>query len=128
MYIIIFVKSDNVYLNTASNKYKIYAPSQYYRDMSLCYLDENNSLMSYSIGQGNSFLSIDDKTIDILRTIGWNLPKTGLKIVSSDIGSNGIGSSYTSHSFHLDNENEAISNYKWKFSLKNKSNKFIGLN
>ena len=119
-----FVKSDNVYLNTASNKYKIYAPSQYYRDMSLCYLDENNSLMSYSIGQGNSFLSIDDKTIDILRTIGWDLPKTGLKIVSSDIGSNGIGSSYTSHSFHLDNENEAISNYKWKFSLKNKSNKF----
>lgn len=120
-----FVKSDNVYLHTPSNIYKIYAPKLYKSNVSLCYLDEDNSLMSYSLGKGNCVLSIDEKTFDILRTIGWNLPATGLGIKCFDIQDNGIGSSYKSHSFHLDTDNDDITNYRWRFYLKDKSKKYI---
>lgn len=120
-----FVKSDNVFLDTPFNTYKIYAPTDYMPDISLNYLDVDNSLMTYSIGQGNCVLSIDEKTFDILRTIGWDLPITGLKIKCSDIQDDGIGSSYDNHSFHLDTNNERVSNYRWRFYLKDKSEKFI---
>ncbi|MDE6346054.1 MAG: hypothetical protein K2L55_05235 [Muribaculaceae bacterium] len=120
-----FVKSNNVFLDTPSKSYKIYAPEEYKPDMSLYYLDEENSLMSYSMGIGNYTLSIDEKTIDILRAIGWDLPTKGLKIISSDIEEDGIASSYKSHTFQLNTNNKAISNHKWRFYLKDKSEKFI---
>lgn len=119
-----FVKSDNVYLTTPSNTYKVYAPTIYKPDMSLNYFDEDDSLMSYSLGQGNSVLTIDNKTLDVLRTIGWDLPETNLSIKCSDIGDDGIGSSYKSHEFYLDTS-ETISDYQWKFYLKNKSEEFV---
>mgnify|MGYP001040751084 CR=1 FL=1 len=120
-----FVKSDNVFLDTPSNTYKIYAPTTYKSDISLNYLDEDKSLMTYSIGQGNCILSIDEKTFDILRTIGWDLPISGLRIKCSNIQDDGIGSSYENHSFHLDTDNSSVSNYRWRFYLKDKSEKFI---
>lgn len=120
-----FVKSNNVYLKTLSNKYKIYAPIQYQPHMSLAYLDDNNSLMSYSLTQGDVALNIDEKTVDILRAIGWDFPVTGLNIVCDDISDNGIGSSYTSHTFSLAKSNTSISKYNWRFYLKNKSGQFV---
>ncbi|WP_303330946.1 hypothetical protein [Bacteroides acidifaciens] len=120
-----FVKSNNVYLKTSSNQYKIYAPSQYKPYMSLAYLDDNNSLMSYSLTQGDVALNIDEKTVDILRAIGWDFPVTGLNIVCDDISDNGIGSSYTSHTFSLAKSNTSISKYNWRFYLKNKSGQFV---
>lgn len=119
-----FIKSNNVFINTTSNIYKIYAPSQYNPEMSLNYFDEENSLMSYSLGKGNCVLSIDNKTMDILQALGWDLPDKGFKIKCTDISDNGIASSYKNHSFYLDKGDTSISSYQWKFYLKNKSEKF----
>lgn len=120
-----FVTSNKVKVHTSSQSYDIYAPSEFVQDLSLCYFDDKNSIMSYNIGQGNVDLSIDDKTSDVLRTIGWNLPQTGLSIQCNNISTNGIGSAYESHVFSLLKGNSNISNYKWKFLLKNKLGDFV---
>jgi len=119
-----FIQSNNVYINTAYSTYKIYAPAVYDPGLSLSYFDDENSLMSYSLGKGNSALAIDENTIDVLRTIGWNLPETGLRIKSADISDNGIASSYIGHSFYIDRGDKSLSNYQWKFLLKNKTGQF----
>ncbi|MCM1317459.1 MAG: hypothetical protein NC241_04705 [Bacteroides sp.] len=115
-----FVTSENVYA-TANNSYKIYAPRIYVPDMSLRYFDDTNSLMSYSFGEGHIDLSIDDRTIDVLNKMGWEIPSYELKIKCDDISDDGIGSSYSTHTFSLVKNKEIISNHNWKFLLKDKS-------
>lgn len=120
-----FATSDNVYAVTKSQRYKVFAPSEFIPDVSLCYLEDDNTLMSHDLGQGNISLSIDDTTSDILRAVGWDLPLSGLKINCNDITDNGIGSSYSSHTFTLAKESENISGYKWRFLLKNKNEDYV---
>ena len=119
-----FATSDNVYA-IANQAYKIYAPEQFVPDMSLRYFDDNNSLMSYSFGKGHIDLSIDEKTIDVLKKIGWNLTSSELQIICNDISENGVGSSYSPHTFSLLKNGEETSNHNWKFSLKDKSGNYI---
>lgn len=119
-----FVKSGKVYARTKSQDYKIYAPKTFAPNISLCYFEDENSIMSYSLGQGNIDLSIDDKTSDILRTIGWELPLSGLAIKCNNISDNGIGSSYETHTFSLLKGNDNVSNYNWRFFLKNKQGEY----
>lgn len=119
-----FVTSNNVYFRSESKDYKIYAPKTFIPYLSLCYFDDNNSIMSYSLGQGNVDLSIDDKTLDILRAIGWNLPQATLHINCNNISDTGIGSSYESHTFSMDKGNVNVSNFSWRFLLKNKQGSY----
>lgn len=120
-----FVTSDNVFLDTPSKTYRIYAPKTFEQDRSLCCLQESGSIMSSDLGSGSIALAIDENTIDILRTIGWNFPPSEFLIKCNDIGDNGIGSSYTPHTFTLAKGSETISDYKWKFYLKNKAGEFV---
>ena len=115
-----FVTSDNVYLQTNNRNYKVYAPKVFKPFSSLCFLEEDNTLMSYSIGEGNTFRYIDEKTIDILKTIGWEFPITGLEIECLDSYGREKNSAYLSHSYKLSKPNESIQSYSWKFSLRNK--------
>lgn len=119
-----FVTSNNVYLRSESRDHKIYAPKTFIPYKSLCYFDDNNSIMSYSLGQGNIDLSIDDKTLDILKTIGWRVLQATLSIRCNNITASGIGSSYESHTFSLDKKNENVSNFSWRFLLKNKQGEY----
>lgn len=118
-----FVKSNDVYIDTPDNTYKMYAPEKFVQDKSLCCFDDDGSIMSANLGAGNIAIAIDDSTIDILRTIGWDLPSTGAKIVCEDISDNGIGSAYTPHTFLLESSQSA-SSYDWRFYLKDKSGRF----
>lgn len=120
-----FVKSGNVYAQTKSQLHKIYAPETFVQNMSLCYFNDAKSIMSYSLGQGNIDLSIDDKTSDILRAIGWDLPLSGFMIKCNNITNDGIGSSYEPHTFSLFKGNENVSTYNWRFFLKNKQGNYI---
>lgn len=115
-----FVTSNNVYYKTDTNSYKIYAPQQYNPGLSLCTVEDEQSLMSYSLAQGDVSLNIDGTTTDILRHIGWEFPTVSRQIKCNDIGEDGIGSSYTPHAFSLLNS-EGISSYQWKFYLKVKT-------
>lgn len=69
-------------------------------------------------------MSIDDETCDILRAIGWDLPLSGLSIKCDNISDNGIGSSYESHTFSLLKGDENVSNYSWRFLLKDKQGNY----
>lgn len=120
-----FVKSDDVFVKVESGQYRIYAPKQYLPHISLCYLDDTNSLMSYDIGKGSIYLDIDDKTYDILQSIGWNISSSSLDIKCNDISDDGLGSSYTSHTFTLSKGNESVTNYDWRFLLKNKRQEYV---
>ncbi len=122
-----FVKSNNVLLDTPSKTYKVYAPAKYSPSMSLCCLEENNSMMSYDLGEGNRFLSVDEKTLDILDTMGWSHQDLMPKIKCPDISDDGTASSYVSHTFSLSSMNESISDYQWRFLLKGKTGDFINM-
>lgn len=123
-----FVTSDDVYFKTSASTYDVYAPAIYQEEHSLYYLKQDGSLMSQNLGIGNTWLSIDNSTIDILNTIGWNLPLSGLEIKCDDISDDGIGSSYADHTFYLANNNESIDDYNWSFLLKNKNGSFEQVN
>lgn len=120
-----FVKSDNVYAHTNSQNFKIYSPGKFIQNLSLCYFDDENSIMSYSLGEGNINLLIDDKTVDVLREIGWDTSQPEIPIICNNISDNGIGSSYESHTFTLLKKDQIISDYSWKFLLKNKQGEYI---
>lgn len=119
-----FATSENVWIHTSNDSLKIYAPSKYVANESLCYFDNENSLMSHSLSNGNISLAIDNKTVDVLNAIGWGTLIGEPEIKCSDILDDGIGSSYSSHTFTLSNQNESISNYDWKFFLKSREGNY----
>lgn len=120
-----FVKSDNVFVKATEGQYQLHAPKQYVPYSSLCYFKDENSLMSHSLGRGSVLLDIDNKTLDVLRTIGWNLPSEGLEISCNNISESGIGSSYEDHTFSLSKGSVNPSNLKWRFLLKNQHEEYV---
>lgn len=120
-----FVKSDNVLLKTISGEYQLYAPKQYIPYTSLCYLKDENSLMSHSLGKGSVSLDIDSKTLDVLRSIGWNFLTNTFEIKCDNISDNGIGSSYETHKFSLSSGSVNPSEIKWRFLLKNQLEEYV---
>ncbi len=119
------VTSDNVYAHTETQQYKIYAPKQFKPDLSLRYFDDENSLMSAYLGKGNVSLNVDNKTIDILNAIGWDLPISDIRIQCDNISGDGIGSCNEAHTFSLLRNGENITSYAWRFLLKDKKGDFI---
>lgn len=120
-----FVTSNDVFASTQNNKYKIYSPNHFVNHVSLSYFDNVNSLMSFTLGQGNVILDIDDSTLDVLGKLGWNLSYSGCKIKCDNIADDGIGSSYMSHMFYLSEGYEGITSCNWKYYLKCKSGEFV---
>lgn len=73
----------------------------------------------------NSVLSttptVQKRHIRYTETIQSN---TSLTIKCNDISNNGSGSSYEPHIFSLDKKNENVSNFSWRFLLKNKQGEY----
>lgn len=118
-----FATSGELFVDGISRSYPLYSPQIFEPYKSLIYINDNSSLMSSLFGIGDKILAIDAATVDVLKKIGWNIPESdeGLNITSVDMADNGIGSSYTSHTFSLDKKDVSVSNYRWRYSLKNKS-------
>ena len=114
-----FITSENIYVKGQNDEYHLYSSNPFIQSKSLVYLDEPTSLMHYNIGDGDKFFTIDNITIDILNGLGWNIqPSSDVsKIKCNNIGDDGIGSAYTSHTFSL--QTSSASQYNWKFYLKN---------
>ena len=119
-----FVLFSKLQVRGQENIYNLYSSNPFVQSKSLVYLDEPSSLMHYNIGDGDKFFTIDDITIDILNGLGWNIqPSSDVsKIKCNNIGDDGIGSAYTSHTFSLQTSN--ATGYNWKFYLKNSSGNF----
>lgn len=122
-----FVTSDDIFADGSEQQYALYAPSVFEPGSSLLHLKDDGYLMSHSIGEGNKFFTIDNATIDLLNTIGWGLTTTPAlyKIICQDIGGDGIGSSYSAHTFTLEDGAGDISDQSWSFSLRNKDGQYV---
>lgn len=87
---------------------------------------------------GNIVLTYDESLPDSIQTsilvakelwesklsAGWDLPMSGLSIKCDNISNNGIGSSYEPHTFSLLKGDKNISNYSWRFLLKDKQGNY----
>lgn len=100
--------------------YKMYTPPSYENGKSLIYLDNNKSLMHFSLNKSEKKLQIDTVTTNILNKIGWDVRPSNntFKIVGNNIPESGITSAYTPHSFYIEgNGANDISNAKWFYYL-----------
>lgn len=113
---------DGLYNNSTEKKnYKMYTPSNYENTKSLVYLDNEQSLMHYSLDKSFKKLQVDNITANVLNKIGWNLianNQNNIKIIGNGIPDSGITSAYTPHQFYLDGVGtEQIINARWCFYI-----------
>lgn len=113
-----FIENNSFYaLAEDGQKFSLYNPRPYENAKSLVYLDEPTSLMHYDVGSGDKFFEIDNTTKLLLNAIGWDFEiKQPVKIICDNIGEDGIGSSYNTHTFSVDGLNGA-SDPRWEFRL-----------
>lgn len=109
---------EYLYVLKKNPKYKIYAPKTFDENVSLKYSADRNSTMFY--GDSNtSSLTVDDTTIDILKSLGWKYSKSDqtIQIKCDDIDDTGIASAYSQHIFYIKTNSGAPSTYCWTASL-----------
>ena len=114
-----FVQQENGYLYALkeSEEYKIYAPSVFDVQKSLKHSCDSNSVM-YHGNRINGNLSIDNATIELLSTIGWDFGKTTpIEIVGEGIDSTGIASGLQSHRFYVESHGRTLTNHEWLYML-----------
>lgn len=111
-----------IYVAKADNSHILYSPAVFEPNRSLVYLNNPNSLMHYDLGRGDMFQKIDDTTIDVLKSIGWETDfVTPLRIESTDVDADATASAYESHSFRLiNNIGGNITDGNWKYELLDK--------
>lgn len=146
----LIINSDNVHLNeipnngcaspelvsyvTGNNVYyqmpnaidrKLYAPTVYEDFNSLNYFDTQGDLMSYEIRAGDKNQRIDEKTLEVLRAIGWKIVENDLRIVTDDVDETGMASVSQNYNFHAETTSGNITNYSWKYELQNKDRSYV---
>lgn len=115
-----YVSGDNVYYKTPNNdSFKLYAPSEFHGYNYLSYFDTKGDLMSYNIRIGDKNQQIDEKTLEVLKEIGWKEPENSLKIMAKDINATGMASAFQGYSFHAETTSGSITDYSWKYELLN---------
>ncbi len=106
--------------NDSISKYKMYTPESYEKNKSLIYLDNEQSLMHYSLDKTTKKFQIDSITANVLNKIGWDvvLPTNYFKIIGNNIPESGVTSAYTPHTFYIEGDGKNnLSNAKWYFYL-----------
>lgn len=114
-----FVQHNNgdLYAAKKENGYKLYAPEQFDENKSLKYLIDENSLMYYN-DTGTKDLIVDETTLDLLNTMGWNMfNNKEIKIIGKGIDDTGITSAYQNHTFYIKADGMTITNHKWEYKL-----------
>lgn len=118
--LISFVKGDNVYYKTPdNNNLKLYASPEFQGYNYLSYFDTEGDLMSYDMRIGDKNQQIDEKTLEVLKTIGWREPENSLKIIAANIDVTGMASAFQSYGFHAETTSGNITDYSWKYELLN---------
>lgn len=115
-----FVQQNSGYLYASKklDDFKLYAPAKFDEFKSLRYLLDNKSLMYYNIPADTVEMLVDDTTIELLNSIGWNInTESEVEIIGDGIPETGITSGYQSHRFYLKTNGLSITNYTWKYEL-----------
>ena len=115
-------QDGSLYVEGNDRSYRLYAPKTFDNSASLVYLDESSSMMYYDLTEGDKVFQVDAATVDVLRSIGWNVQKKTIQIVSDELSPTGIASAYQPHTFRLNATNHsALSDVRWSFSLRTKA-------
>lgn len=121
-----YVTGDNVYFKNRGNEdFKLYSPLTFEEYNSLVFFKNKGSLMSHTIQAGDKFLYIDDRTLEVIRLLGWKAQERDINIIGSGIDSTGIVSSFKSYQFHAESTSGTISNYSWTYELLDKDKKYV---
>lgn len=120
-----YVTGNNVYCKYPNNSsFKLYAPSTFKDGFTLNYFDSRGDLMSYNVQEGDKILQIDDRTLDIIKQIGWKPQTDNLKIIGAGIDNTGIASAYQSYQFRAESSS-SITAYSWKYELEKTNGDFV---
>lgn len=114
-----FVQQDcgYVYAIRKNDRFRIYAPPIYEPQKSLKLSTDTASVMFYG-EQKKRNLTIDDTTLGILSTIGWDFSvNSSVCIYADDIDNTGITSAYKEHTFHVESNGNILENHHWEFLL-----------
>ena len=114
-----FVTSNDIYVLQQKKDFQLYAPNPFMPYASLRFFKEKGSLMSYELKAGEKNLQIDERTLEVLHALGWEIQEpTLLNIIGEGIPDTGITSAYQSHTFKIENKSDySISQPHWKFEL-----------
>lgn len=81
-------------------------------------LNDKTSLMGPIFDVGSYSLQIDDKTMTVMKILGWNeSPTTPIKIVCDELDDSGLASAYTSHIFRIEHDGVSLQNPSWSLEL-----------
>lgn len=110
--------AQTFWISGNNGEYKLSSPPYDLNNPPFVYLEDVNSLMKKDLLIGDYILQVDNKTLDILNTLGWNTIKANsLTISSDDVSDNGLASAYASHNFRINTGNQSISAPKWFLHL-----------
>lgn len=110
--------AKSFWVNTKTGNYKLQSPPFTKDNIPFVYLDDVNSLMGKVLQIGDYQLDVDEKTINILNELGWNMrPASQLRISSTDVPESGVTSAYTAHTFKIVSTNMDITSPRWELEL-----------
>lgn len=110
-------KCGYLYALQKADSYKIYAPENFDEIKSLKYSANPSSIM-YHGECIQSDLVVDEATINMLSSIGWNFnSEQPFKIVGEDIDETGITSAYQPHKFYIQSNGLPLSKHEWEYLL-----------
>lgn len=119
-----FMRSKDMSFVGDRNTYKVYAPGRFIQSKTVVFLENTDCLMHHDWGPEVKWMDIDDVTIEILNSIGWELTSEDfLEIVCDELGESGIGSAYDSHVFRIETNGKSITSPGWSFTLTRKDGK-----
>ena len=107
-----------LYVGDKMDSRKIYAPIQFDELKSLKYSINPQSIMYYG-DLGEMDLCVDDVTIEVLSSMGWNFEKKkdAVWIIGDNMNADGIASAYQEHKFQVQTTEGVLSNHEWTFEL-----------
>ncbi len=124
-------KYGEVYIDGMNNSdhsaYKMYTSGEFEPYKSLVYLNNENSLMHYSLAKTTKNFQVDTITINVLNKLGWKMSvPVNLNIIGNSIPETGLTSAYTSHTFSIDGDSkDDVTNARWSFVLPSKDGEEI---
>lgn len=110
--------SKHFFVETSPTKLELTTPPYTNTNLPFSNLSDKTSLMGPIFEVGSCSLQIDDKTMSVMKVLGWNESQMiPIKIVSDELDDSGLASAYTSHTFRIEHNGVSLQNPSWSIEL-----------
>lgn len=120
-----FLRKD-IHLSTLHGNYNLFTSHDEYvpfRSGSYFSLPKDN-ILNYPYGDRSVLQAINDETLNVMETIGWEVKPHDINITGSNVDVLGYGSIYMPHTFEINDDGMNLSeNTDWTFQLYNNDTK-----